>query len=64
MIAGTEADTRFYSEIAINKAKEPRELFLIEGATHVDMYDRDKYVSPAVEKMSSFFKQYLQSANE
>lgn len=64
MIAGTEADTRFYSEIAINKAKEPRELFLIEGATHVDMYDKDKYVSPAVEKMSSFFNQYLQSANK
>jgi fermentation-respiration switch protein FrsA (DUF1100 family) len=57
MIAGTKADTRYFSEMAIEKAKEPRELFLIEGATHVDMYDKDKYVSPALEKMSSFFKQ-------
>ena len=54
MIAGTEADTRFYSEIAINKAKEPRELFLIEGATHVDMYDRDKYVSPQLKRWVVF----------
>jgi fermentation-respiration switch protein FrsA (DUF1100 family) len=60
MIAGTKADTRYFSEMAIEKAKEPKELFLIEGATHIDMYDRDKYVSPAVEKMSIFFKQYLQ----
>jgi fermentation-respiration switch protein FrsA (DUF1100 family) len=64
MIAGTKADTRFYSEMAIDKAKEPRELFLIDGATHIDLYDRDKYVTSAVEKMSSFFKQYLQSANK
>jgi uncharacterized protein len=59
MIAGTKADTRFFSEMAIEKAKEPKELDLIEGATHIDMYDREKYVGPAVEKMNSFFTQYL-----
>jgi uncharacterized protein len=64
MIAGSKADTRYFSEMTIKKAKEPKELFLIEGGTHVSMYDRDKDVSPAVEKMSSFFKNYLQSANK
>jgi fermentation-respiration switch protein FrsA (DUF1100 family) len=64
MIAGTEADTRYFSEMAINKANDPKELFLIKGATHIDMYDRDKYVSPAVEKISGFFRQYLQSAGK
>ena len=64
MIAGTKADTRFYSEMAIDKAKEPRELFLIDGATHIALYDKPEYVNPAVEKMSSFFEQYLQSANK
>lgn len=61
MIAGTKADTRYFSEMAIEKAKKPRELFLVEGATHVDMYDKEQYVDPAVEKLSNFFKQYLQS---
>src|SRR5919197_1076091 len=43
MIAGTNADTRFFSEMAIEEAKEPKELFLIEGATHVDLYDKKQY---------------------
>ena len=63
MIAGTNADTRFFSEMAIEKA-EPKELFLIDGATHIALYDKKEYVDPAVEKMNSFFRQYLQSANK
>jgi uncharacterized protein len=59
MIAGTKADTRFFSEMAIEEAKEPKELFLIEGATHVDLYDKKQYVDPAVEKMNRFFNQNL-----
>lgn len=59
MIAGTEADTRYFSELAIEKAQEPKELFLIEGATHIDLYDKEQYVGPAVEKLDSFFQQYL-----
>lgn len=60
MIAGTNADTRFFSEMAIEKAKEPKELFLINGATHVSLYDKPEYVDSAVEKLESFFKQNLQ----
>jgi uncharacterized protein len=60
MIAGTKADTRYFSEMAIEKAKEPKELFLIEGATHISLYDKKDYVDPAVEKLNSFFNQYLQ----
>jgi uncharacterized protein len=60
MIAGTKADTRYFSEMAIEKAKEPKELFLIEGATHISLYDKKEYVDPAVEKLNSFFNQYLQ----
>ena len=59
MIAGTKADTRFFSEEAIEKAKTPKELFLIEGAMQIDMYDKKEYVDPAVEKMNSFFNQNL-----
>lgn len=64
MIAGTNADTRFFSEVAIEKAKAPKELFLIEGATHIALYDKPEYVDPAVEKLSSFYNQYLQSGRQ
>jgi fermentation-respiration switch protein FrsA (DUF1100 family) len=60
MIAGTKADTRYFSETAIEKAKEPKELFLIEGATHISLYDKKEYVNPAVDKLNNFFNQYLQ----
>jgi hypothetical protein len=60
MVAGTKADTRYFSEKAIEKAKGAKELFLIEGASHIDMYDKKEYVGPAVEKLNSFFSQNLQ----
>jgi uncharacterized protein len=59
MIAGTEADTRYFSEMAIEKAKAPKELFLIDSATHIGLYDKKQYVDPAVEKLNGFFNQYL-----
>ncbi|MFB7311890.1 alpha/beta hydrolase [Streptomyces sp. NPDC056192] len=62
MIAGTEADTAYFSRQAIEKANEPKELFWIEGATHIDLYDKDEYVPTAVTKMASFFKESLAAA--
>ncbi|MFD6196522.1 alpha/beta hydrolase [Mycobacteriaceae bacterium NPDC060252] len=59
MIAGTEADTLYFSEQAIANAGEPKELFLIDGATHIDLYDRTQYVGPAIEKLTDFFGKYL-----
>ncbi len=59
MIAGTDADTLNFSEEGIAKAKEPKELFLIKGASHVDLYDIDKYVSQAVVKLTDFYKKSL-----
>ncbi len=34
----------------LRKQKEPKELFLIEGATHIGLYDKKEYVDPALEK--------------
>lgn len=59
MIAGTDADTKIFSEEGIAKAKEPKELFLIKGASHVDLYDIDKYVSQAVVKLTDFYQKGL-----
>jgi fermentation-respiration switch protein FrsA (DUF1100 family) len=59
MIAGTEAETAYFSREAIENAGEPKELYWIEGATHIDLYDKDEYVTPAVVKLAEFFGKYL-----
>ncbi|WP_030980171.1 alpha/beta hydrolase [Streptomyces sp. NRRL S-1824] len=62
MIAGTEADTAYFSREAIESAREPKELFWIDGATHIDLYDKDEYVPTAVAKLTGFFKESLAAA--
>ncbi|KYH23772.1 alpha/beta hydrolase family protein [Halalkalicoccus paucihalophilus] len=59
IVAGTEASSLPYSEDAIEQAGQNAELFTIEGATHVDLYDRDEYIAPAVDKLTEFFDQHL-----
>jgi hypothetical protein len=59
LIAGSKADTLFWSEQAYQKCKDPRELYIVNGATHIDMYDRLQFVTPAVAKLSAFFARYL-----
>ena len=59
MIVGTEAVTAYLSEEAIDKAREPKELYWIDGATHVDLYDKEQYVPTAVAKLTEFFATHL-----
>lgn len=61
VIAGSKADTLFWSEEVVRKAKDPKELFVVEGATHIDMYDKPQFVGPAVAKLKAFFGQHLAS---
>jgi fermentation-respiration switch protein FrsA (DUF1100 family) len=62
LIAGSKADTLFWSEAVHKKAKEPKELFVIDGATHIDLYDRARFVTPAVTKLAAFFSRQLSPA--
>ncbi|KAL4924129.1 alpha/beta hydrolase [Aspergillus undulatus] len=39
-ISGDQAHSREFSEEAYNRAAEPKELFWVPGAGHVDLYDR------------------------
>jgi fermentation-respiration switch protein FrsA (DUF1100 family) len=58
-IAGTKADTRYFSEDAYAIKNGPKELVLVDGATHVGMYDIPQYVSQAIESLTRFFQQSL-----
>ncbi len=54
-IVGSEADTLYFTNTGYKKAKEPKEIFTIQGATHVDLYDKPKFVNQAVTKLVDFF---------
>lgn len=56
IIAGSEADTKFWSEKVYQLAKNKKELFIVDGATHIAMYDKPEYVDQAINKMVTFFK--------
>jgi fermentation-respiration switch protein FrsA (DUF1100 family) len=57
MIQGTASQTLWMTQDAYNQAKEPKELFLVEGATHISLYD--KHVEQAIPKLEEFFKKNL-----
>jgi fermentation-respiration switch protein FrsA (DUF1100 family) len=59
MIAGTNANTQWMSKEGFERAKGDKELFWIDGASHVDLYDKPQYVGPAAEKLNIFFKSKL-----
>ena len=56
-IAGEKAHSREFSEDAYKKAAEPKELLIVPGAGHVDLYDRVNLIPFA--KLTSFFRQAL-----
>ncbi len=59
-IAGTEADTIEYSVDAVEKAAgDNNELYKIEDASHVDLYDIPEYVNQVLPKLESFYKETL-----
>lgn len=56
MIAGDTAQTLHYSKAAVAVAKEPKELFVIKGRNHFDLYDD---LSESGPKLVEFFGKYL-----
>ena len=59
-IVGSEAVTRPLTERFVDaKVEGSAEMKVIEGAYHVQTYDRPEYVSRAVEALSRFFQQHL-----
>ncbi|MGW6741302.1 alpha/beta hydrolase [Streptomyces sp. NPDC055025] len=59
MIVGRDAVTSWMSVDAFQKALGPKEFHWIEGAVHTDLYDKAEYVTPAVAKLTDFFRGHL-----
>lgn len=55
LITGEKAETRKFSQQAYNNAKQPKELMVIPGASHFDLYDKPRFVNAAVDKLAVFF---------
>ena len=58
MIAGSKADSFYMTDDAFNKATNAKnkELFLINGATHIETYWKPEYVLQAVNKLVNFYQ--------
>ncbi len=58
MIHGENAHSRYFSEDAFKQLKgDNKELLIIPGANHTDLYDRMEIIP--FDKLESFFKEYL-----
>lgn len=56
-VHGEKAHSRYFSETAYQAAAEPKELLIIPGANHVDLYDRVDVIP--FDKLTSFFNRHL-----
>jgi uncharacterized protein len=57
LIAGENAHSRYFSEDAFAAAAEPKELMIIPGADHVDLYDQTDVIP--FDRLARFFGQHL-----
>lgn len=54
-VAGENAHSRYYSEDAYAAAQEPKELVIVPGADHVDLYDNFEKIP--FDKLEAFFRE-------
>ena len=60
LIHGEKAHSRYFSETAFAAAAQPKELLIIPGANHVDLYDRLDLIP--FDRMAAFFETNLRPA--
>ena len=56
-VAGENAHSRYFSEDAFGRAAEPKELVIVPGAGHVDLYDRTELIP--FDTLTEFFSENL-----
>ena len=58
-VVGERAVSAYFSEDAYKRAVEPKELFVVPGASHVDLYDVPKVLAVSIPKLGKFFTDNL-----
>lgn len=56
-VVGDRAHSKFFSENAYKAALEPKEIYVVDDAEHIDLYDRRDRIP--FEKMEQFFSENL-----
>jgi fermentation-respiration switch protein FrsA (DUF1100 family) len=57
LVAGENAHSRYYSEDVYKLASEPKELLIVPGADHVDLYDQREKIP--FDEITMFFRKHL-----
>ena len=55
-VVGSKAETAPCTKMFYDKVTSEKEYVVIEGASHVAMYDKPEYVNQAVDKITAFFE--------
>jgi len=58
-ITGDQAHSKEFSEDAYRRAGNPKELYYVKGAGHVDLYDKVDLIP--WNKLTEFFTKYLKN---
>jgi fermentation-respiration switch protein FrsA (DUF1100 family) len=61
-ILGEHAVTAWMGLEAHRRATGPAEVYWMAGASHVDLYDKQEYIGPAVEKLTKYFTENMSAA--
>ena len=61
MIAGSKADSLYMTQDALPKATgtTDKEVFILDGATHIETYWVPRYVDAAIGKLTAFYARTL-----
>jgi len=54
-VLGRRAVTAWMGIEAFQRATGPKRIVWVDGASHVDLYDKPEYVDPAVAELAAFY---------
>lgn len=62
LVTGDQAHSRYFSDTVYQQATGPKELVVVPGARHIDLYDRTDLIP--FDKLDTFFSEHLKPARK